>query len=280
MTRLEKRFADLKARNRKALITFITAGDPQPESTVSALHAMVAGGADVIELGVPFSDPEAEGPAIQASSERALAHGVTMLHVLDMVRAFRETDADTPVVLMGYLNSVLRMGEVAYARAAETAGVDGLIMVNLPPEEATLLNAELKAHGQNLIFLIAPTTTASRAELILNSASGFVYYVSLKGITGANTLDPDHVREKVTDLQARTSLPVMVGFGIKDAETAKSIGEVADGVVVGSALVRTMGEGEPASIGSRLENQVSELRAALDSLPESSSDSPSEERSS
>ena len=267
-SRLELRLTELKDANTKALVTFITAGDPEPGCTVSAMHALVAGGADVIELGVPFSDPEAEGPAIQASSERALAHGVTLLHVLEMVREFREQDTRTPVVLMGYLNSVLRMGEVAYAAAAQAAGVDGLIMVNLPPEEAGLLHAELSKRGQNLIFLVAPTTTQKRAEQILKAASGFVYYVSLKGITGASHLDPDAVGAKVTGLQARTALPVFVGFGIKDGPTAKAIGKVADGVVVGSALVRTMGRKDtPDGIDAKLKAQVNELRVALDSLP-------------
>lgn len=278
-TRLETRLGELKAANTKALVTFITAGDPQPSCTVSAMHALVAGGADVIELGVPFSDPEAEGPAIQVSSERALAHGVTLIQVLDMVREFRSQDKQTPIVLMGYLNSVLRMGERSYAAAAQEAGVDGLIMVNLPPEEADLLQSELLQHQQNLIFLVAPTTTQKRAEQILKAASGFVYYVSLKGITGASNLDPEAVRAKVTSLQARTALPVFVGFGIKDGATAKAIGEVADGVVVGSALVRTMGEhaadvnstrndgGDGLEvINAQLKTQVNELRVALDSL--------------
>lgn len=266
MSRLETRMTELRAANRKALVTFITAGDPAPSSTVSAMHALVAGGADVIELGIPFSDPEAEGPAIQASSERALEHGMTLVQVLQMVTEFRSTDNSTPIVLMGYLNSVLRMGEAEYASAAQRAGVDGLIMVNLPPEEAGLLVSELAAHDQNLIFLVAPTTTAERAQKILQAGSGFVYYVSLKGITGANHLDPAAVREKVTSLQARTALPVMVGFGIKDAESARAIGQTADGVVVGSALVRTMGERPVADIDAALAAQVGELRTALDSL--------------
>ncbi len=266
MSRLERRLAELKAARKKALVTFITAGDPQPSCTVSAMHALVAGGADVIELGVPFSDPEAEGPAIQASSERALAHGVTLLQVLEMVREFRTSDSTTPVVLMGYLNSVLRMGELEYAIGAENAGVDGLIMVNLPPEEAELLRAELAARAQNLIFLVAPTTTATRAQKILQASSGFVYYVSLKGITGASHLDPEAVRAKVSALQARTRLPVLVGFGIKDAASAKAIGQTADGVVVGSALVRTMGDNSPDRINAKLQAQVGEIRHALDSL--------------
>lgn len=266
MTRLDDRLSRLAEAKRRALVTFITAGDPQPECTVAAMHALVAGGADVIELGVPFSDPEAEGPATQMSSERALAHGVTLVRVLAMVSEFRETDSDTPIVLMGYLNSVLRMGEAAYARAAEAAGVDGLIMVNLPPEEAQPLKAELASRNQDLIFLIAPTTTPERAAQILEQASGFVYYVSLKGITGAGNLDPAAVRQRVAELQSHTSLPVMVGFGIKDGATAGTIGEVADGVVVGSALVRTMGAAEMAEIPARLEAQVGELRAALDAI--------------
>ncbi len=267
MSRLDARWEELKTSDRKALVCFITAGDPRPSSTVSGMHALVAGGADIIELGIPFSDPEAEGPAIQASSERALAHGVTLRHVLEMVREFRSKDTQTPVVLMGYLNSVLRMGEAEYAQAAQQVGVDGLIMVNLPPEEATSLRQELGSRDQNLIFLVAPTTTEQRAEQILRAGSGFIYYVSLKGITGASHIDPAAVRDKVTGLQARTALPVYVGFGIKDAASARAIGEVADGVVVGSALVRTMGENDVSEIDSKLESQVAELRAALDSLP-------------
>jgi len=266
VTRLAQRMSALKAQGRKSLLTFITAGDPEPGATVGAMHALVAGGTDVIELGIPFSDPEAEGPAIQASSERALAHGVTLLQVLEMVREFRLTDALTPVVLMGYLNSVLRMGEANYAAAAQEAGVDGLIMVNLPPEEAEELRNELTAHEQDLIFLVAPTSTPERSRRILAAAQGFVYYVSLKGITGAGHLDPREVRQKVGELRASTALPVVVGFGIKDGATAKAIGEVADGVVVGSALVATMGEVPPAEINARLTAQTAELRSSLDSL--------------
>lgn len=266
MSRLDVRFADLKAKGRRALVTFITAGDPQPDCTVSAMHALVAGGADVIELGIPFSDPEAEGPAIQASSERALAHGITLRHVLDYVDQFRHTDTTTPVVLMGYLNSVLRMGEAAYAEAAQTAGVDGLIMVNLPPEEAGELQAELKAREQDVIFLVAPTTTQERSRKILDAASGFVYYVSLKGITGAALIDADSVQTKVSQLRTQTQLPIMVGFGVKDASSVRAIGNTADGVVVGSALVRTMAESAPGTIDGALTRQVAALREALDGL--------------
>ena len=264
--RLDARLADLRRDRRKALVSFITAGDPEPSVTVPALHALVRGGADVLELGVPFSDPEAEGPAIQRSSERGLAQGMTLRGCLDLVRTFRADDDATPVVLMGYLNSVLAMGEETFADAAATAGVDGLIMVNLPPEEAGPLKAALDRHGIRLIFLVAPTTTERRARLILDAASGFVYYVSLKGITGADHLDTVAVGEKLKWLRGLTQLPVMVGFGIKDGASARAVAAHADGAVVGSALVRTMAAcaDDPAAIPERLAGQAREIRAALD----------------
>ena len=266
-TRLKSRFDALG--ERRALVTFITAGDPTLEHTVPAMHALVAGGTDVIELGIPFSDPEAEGPAIQASSERALANGATLRSVLDDVRAFRETDPDTPVVLMGYLNSVLAMDN--FPVRAGDAGVDGLIMVNLPPEEAQPLQGELAAQGIDLIFLVAPTSTPERCRAIVNKASGFVYYVSLKGITGAGNLDVDEVKAKVAalrEMQTAPALPVCVGFGIKDAETARAIGEGADGVVVGSALVQMMAEHreDTKACAAALEDAVAALRRGLDTL--------------
>jgi tryptophan synthase alpha chain len=265
-SRLDRRLASLKSAGRKALVTFITAGDPTPAATVPALHALVRGGADVVELGVPFSDPEAEGPTIQASSERGLRQGMTLRGCLDMVRRFREEDGATPVVLMGYLNNVLAMGCSEFARAAGAAGVDGLIMVNLPPEEAGELKPELDRHGIRLIYLVAPTTTEARARLILDQAAGFVYYVSLKGITGADHLDPEAVGEKVRWLKDMTALPVMAGFGIKDAASARAVARHADGVVVGSILVRTMADcaDRPERIPERLEAQVRELRGGLD----------------
>ncbi|MGE0622509.1 MAG: tryptophan synthase subunit alpha [Pseudomonadales bacterium] len=265
MSRLETRFAALAASGRKALTTFITAGDPSLDATVPALHQLVASGADIIELGIPFSDPEAEGPAIQASSERGLANGTRLVTCLDMVKTFREQDTETPVVLMGYLNSVLAMGEETFAAAAAEAGVDGLIMVNLPPEEADTLKAALDRANIDLIFLVAPTTTDERLPKILARASGFVYYVSLKGITGADHLDAAAVGERVAKIKARTHLPVQVGFGIKDGTAARAIGRHADGVVVGSALVRTMGgEADAARRLARLAEQAAELRQALD----------------
>jgi tryptophan synthase alpha chain len=265
-SRLDRRLAELGSAGRKALVTFITAGDPVAAATVPALHALVRGGADVLELGVPFSDPEAEGPVIQASSERGLRQGMTLRGCLDMVRRFREEDDATPVVLMGYLNSVLAMGCSVFARAAGEAGVDGLIMVNLPPEEAGELKPELDRHGIRLIYLVAPTTTETRARLILDQAAGFVYYVSLKGITGADHLDAVAVGDKIDWLKAMTPLPVMVGFGIKDAATAGAVARHADGVVVGSVLVRTMADcaDRPDRIPERLEAQARELRGGLD----------------
>lgn len=265
MSRIGKCFDDLAASGRKALTTFITAGDPIQDATVPALHALADAGADVIELGVPFSDPEAEGPAIQASSERGLASGTTLAGCLEMVRIFRETNDETPLVLMGYLNPVLAMGEVTFARAAGEAGVDGLIMVNLPPEEAGILRPALQENDIDLIFLVAPTTTSDRLKRIVADAAGFVYYVSLKGITGSANLDVAEVAARVREIKAATPIPVQVGFGIKDGAIANAVGKHADGVVVGSALVRTMAEHTDPDIRlERLGEQVRELRRALD----------------
>ena len=266
--RLELRLGALRGAGRKALVTFITAGDPGPAATVPALHGLVRGGADVLELGVPFSDPEAEGPAIQASSERGLAQGMTLRGCLDLVRAFRADDPDTPMVLMGYLNAVLAMGVETFAAAAAEVGVDGLILVNLPPEEAAPLQTALRAHDIRLIFLVAPTTTEARARMIVEHASGFVYYVSLKGITGADHLDTAAVGERLRWLRRLTTLPVMVGFGIKDAATARAVAAHADGAVVGSALVRTMAAcaSAPQQIPGRLEAQAREIKSALDGM--------------
>jgi tryptophan synthase alpha chain len=266
VNRLDERFAELRRQGRKALVPFITAGDPEPAVTVPALHALVRGGADVLELGIPFSDPEAEGPVIQAASERALHQGMTLRRTLTMVETFRRDDARTPVVLMGYLNSVLAMGAAPFADAAAAAGVDGLIMVNLPPEEAGELAPELGRAGIRLIYLVAPTTTEPRARMILDHGGGFVYYVSLKGITGADHLDRDDVGAKLRWLKGMTTLPVVVGFGIKDGASARAVAREADGVVIGSALVATMGAPGLAAeaIPARLETQLAEIRRALD----------------
>jgi tryptophan synthase alpha chain len=267
--RLVTRLAALRKEGRKALVTFITAGDPRREVTVPALHALVRGGANVLELGIPFSDPEAEGPVIQAASERGLASGTRLATCLALVADFRATDRDTPIVLMGYLNSLLAMGIDRFATAAADAGVDGVIMVNLPPEEAHDLKSALDAAGISLIFLVAPTTTDARARMILEHASGFVYYVSLKGITGADSLDRSTAGPRLRWLRGLTALPVMAGFGIKDPATAAAMAADADGVVMGTALVATIANAlaEPDAIPARLEAQVSAVRSALDKVP-------------
>jgi tryptophan synthase alpha chain len=266
VSRLTTRLAELRRHGRKALVSFITAGDPVPDATVPALIALVKGGADVLEVGVPFSDPEAEGPAIQASSERALANGTRLFDVLAMVREFRDVDDETPVILMGYLNSIERMGYQTFASCACEAGVDGVILVNLPPEEATELKSALEKLDIDLIFLVAPTTTLDRARRIVASASGFVYYVSLKGVTGADHIAVDSVLERVKALRAVTALPIMVGFGIKDGAAAHALSREADGVVIGSALVNTMGAlaAEPARIPDALTARIGDLRRAID----------------
>ncbi len=275
-TRLERCFSNLSQNqqkpgvSRKALTTFITAGDPVPQITVPSMHKMVEAGADILELGIPFSDPEAEGPAIQASSERALQHGTSLLHVLDMVSEFRREDGTTPVILMGYLNSIERMGYDSFAERGARAGIDGLIMVNLPPEEASNLVELMQARNMNVIFLVAPTTTPDRMDIIGSQASGFIYYVSLKGTTGAGHLDTAAVANKLTELRKHTRLPIQVGFGIRDGETARKVAGVADGVVVGSALVETMGQSlaNPEQIPNLLYQQVHEIRQAMDTPPE------------
>lgn len=238
MSRIAERFRTLSVQGRKALIPYVTAGDPGPEATVPLMHAMVAAGADVIELGVPFSDPMADGPVIQAACERALAAGTTLDHVLEWVRVFRHTDARTPIVLMGYLNPIEVRGYEAFAHAAAQAGVDGVLTVDLPPEEGHELMVALERAGVDPIFLVAPTSSRERIAQICAAARGFVYYVSLKGVTGASTLDIDAVRDKMAVIRTYAKTPIGVGFGVKDAATAAAVGAVADAVVVGSAIVR------------------------------------------
>ena len=262
-TRIKRTFAQLKEQGRKALISFITAGDPSPAFTVVGLHALVAGGADLLELGIPFSDPEAEGPTIQAANERALAGGITLKQVLVMVAEFRQQDDQTPIILMGYLNSVLAMQD--FATEAAEAGVDGLIMVNLPPEEGAELQAQLAASSMDLIYLIAPTTTEARAAEIISKASGFIYYVSLKGTTGAENLRTDEVGIRTNALRATTEIPLCVGFGVRDAQTAAALSEHSDGVVVGSVLVEKMAAGtDPAAVSQSLQETIADIRQGLD----------------
>lgn len=236
-TRIDARFAALRQEGRPALVTFITAGDPDLETSLSIMQALPQAGADLIELGMPFSDPMADGPAIQQAGRRALKGGQTMRRTLEMVRRFRADDETTPVVLMGYYNPIYTYGNEAFLADAAAAGVDGLIIVDLPPEADDELCLPAMAHGINFIRLAAPTTDAARLPQVLRNTSGFVYYVSITGITGSATPDPASVAAAVGRIKAKTDLPVAVGFGVKNADQACAIGEAADGVVVGSALV-------------------------------------------
>lgn len=264
MSRIEKTFTALSCQGRKGLIPFITAGDPDPARTVDYMHALAAGGADVIELGVPFSDPMADGPVIQRASERALARGMTLRHVLDDVRVFRQRDDVTPVVLMGYANPIERMGVEQFGTAAREAGVDGVLVVDYPPEEAVPFAELMRASGIDPIFLLAPTSTEARIAAVGKVASGYVYYVSLKGVTGAANLDVASIASKIPAIKAHVPLPVGVGFGIRDAQTARSVADVADAVVIGSRLVQLL-EQTPAQDGAQvLQDFIAQIRQALD----------------
>ncbi len=262
--RITEKLADLKTKNKKALVPFITAGDPSLESTVSIMHALVKGGADMIELGVPFSDPMADGPTIQRSSERALERGVNTNFVFQCVKTFREHDNETPVVLMGYLNPIEIRGFDKYATQAVEAGVDGVLLVDLPPEEAVPLRTAFNRHGLNLISLAAPTTTAERLHRLATESQGYLYYVSFAGVTGASNIDTKDVLAKASALRAQANVPVMIGFGIKDAASAKALAPAADGIVIGSALVEALAaSNDPASTA---EVFLKPIRDALDSI--------------
>ena len=269
MSRLAARFAQLKQQGRVALIPYITAGDPQPAVSVPLMHALVAAGADVLELGVPFSDPMADGPVIQQAAERALKHRVSLHQVLDMVREFRKQDSGTPVVLMGYLNPIEVFVYKTFATDAAQAGVDGVLTVDLPPEEAEEFVPTVRAQGLDPIFLIAPTSDAGRLRRILAVASGFIYYVSLRGVTGAAHLDLTEVRTKVNLIKKQTTLPVGVGFGIGTPEDAARVAAFADAVVVGSALVKRIGAlaATPDKIPAAGAAFLAGLRAAMDKAP-------------
>lgn len=266
MSRIAQCFTQAKASGKKLLVAYIVNGDPHPEVTLPAMHEMVAKGVDVIELGVPFSDPMAEGPVIQKGHERALVHKTSLTGTLEIVKQFRVTNSHTPIILMGYANPIERFGYQAFAKAAALAGVDGLLTVDLPPEEVAVLKDALDAVGLDNIFLLAPTTTVERARKIAAHATGFLYYVSLKGVTGAGHLDVGSVKAKLAEFGLLTQLPVCVGFGIKDAATAKAVAALADGVVIGSVLVEKMGslEGQPAAvIASAVGAIVSDIRQAI-----------------
>ena len=264
MNRITVTFSQLATQGRKALIPFITAGDPSLDKTVPLMHALVAAGADVIELGVPFSDPMADGPTIQRASERALKNGMTLRGVLAMVAEFRQKDAVTPVVLMGYGNPVEAMGwEVFAARCAEV-GVDGVLTVDFPPEESHAAFEYLQRHDIAPIFLLAPTTTEARIQQVAQLARGYVYYVSLKGVTGAGNLDVDSIAVKMPQLRRFLTLPIGVGFGIRDAETARQVANISDAVVIGSRIVQAIESSAPDAVLDNVQNFVAGVRAALD----------------
>lgn len=270
--RIASTFATLKAQGRKALIPFITAGYPFADVTPELMHAMVAGGADVIELGVPFSDPSADGPVIQKAGDKALAFGIGLVQIFDMVRAFRKTNTTTPVVLMGYANPVERYDQKyatpgvssPFVRDAAAAGVDGVLIVDYPPEECEAFAADLRAHGMDLIFLLAPTSTEARMAQVARVASGYVYYVSLKGVTGSGALDTNAVEAMLPRIRAHIHIPVGVGFGIRDAATARTIAQVADAVVIGSKIIQLLEDQPRAQVAATAQNFLREIRTALD----------------
>ena len=264
MSRIQTVFASLKANHKKALIPYITAGDPHQKHTVNMLHALVKTGADMIELGIPFSDPMADGPVIQRASERALKHKVGLKHVLEMVTEFRQTDTKTPIILMGYANPIEAMGFEKFTQAAKLAGIDGVLTVDYPPEECKAFIATLQANGMDSIFLLSPTSDAKRMDLIVNQASGFLYYVSLKGVTGAANLDVEQVKARVAEIRTKTNLPIGVGFGVKDAATAKNVAAFADAVVVGSRMVTTVEESNEGNLIANISALMQELRSAID----------------
>jgi tryptophan synthase alpha chain len=266
MSRIKTIFDQLKQQGKKALIPYITAGDPHPDVTVGLLHAMVANGADMIELGVPFSDPMADGPVIQRASERALVHHVGLSRVLEMVREFRQQNNVTPIILMGYANPVEAMGQEKFADRAQAAGVDGVLTVDYPPEECQDFTALLQARGVDPIFLLSPTTEPARVEVIVNQASGFVYYVSLKGVTGAKNLDIEEVAQKVAEIRTLTDLPVGVGFGVRDAATATAVAAIGDAVVVGSRMVQAVEQSNDQNLVDNVAALMKELRAAVDAV--------------
>ena len=264
MSRIQGRFAALAKAKRKALIPYITAGDPHPSLTVPLLHGLVEAGADIIELGVPFSDPMADGPVVQRSGERALKHGVGLTDVLRLVTEFRKTDRETPLALMGYANPIEAMGTAKLLQAAKTAGVDGLIVVDYPPEECADFAQAAKAHDIDPIFLLAPTSTDKRIHDVARCGSGYLYYVSLRGVTGAAHLDLSDVAARIPKIRAATKLPIGVGFGIRDAESARRVAQTADAVVIGSRIIPEIEAGSAEQAVARVKAFLRPIREALD----------------
>jgi tryptophan synthase alpha chain len=266
MSRIQTKFEALKQQGRKALIPFVTAGDPNPSVTVSLMHALVEVGADVIELGVPFSDPMADGPVIQRASERALKHKVGLRDVLQMVAEFRIKDTLTPVVLMGYGNPIEAMGWEKFAMGCAEVGVDGVLTVDFPPEESHEAFEHLQKHGIDPIFLLAPTTNEERIKLVAKLARGYVYYVSLKGVTGAGNIDLTAIEQKIPELRKYITIPIGVGFGIRDAHTAQAVAALCDGVVVGSRIVQEIENSKESQVLENVSKLVKELRTAIDKV--------------
>jgi len=264
MSKIQATFERLQAQGRKALIPFITAGDPDPALTVPLMHTLVEAGADIIELGVPFSDPMADGPTIQRASERALLKGVSLRQVLGMVANFRADNNETPVVLMGYANPIEAMGVEEFAAAAFDAGVDGVLVVDYPPEESADFAKAMNANALDPIFLLAPTSTEKRIAQVAELASGYVYYVSLKGVTGSAALDVQSVAARIPEIHAATGVPVGVGFGIRDAATAGAVAKIADAVVVGSRIIEEIEQSTDETVCERVKALVADLRRGID----------------
>ncbi|MBC3874404.1 tryptophan synthase subunit alpha [Undibacterium flavidum] len=264
MSRIQACLAALAVQNKKGLIPFITAGDPDPELTLPLMHALVEGGADIIELGVPFSDPMADGPVIQRASERALLKGVSLRNVLEMVKQFRSTNQTTPVVLMGYANPIERMGQEQFIHAASEAGVDGVLVVDYPPEECEYFAENMHKNGMDTIFLLAPTSTDERIAQVGKIATGYVYYVSLKGVTGSGALDLDAVADMIPRIKKHVSVPVGVGFGIRDGVTAKAIASISDAVVIGSRIIQELENTPREQAVAAVQSFITGIRSALD----------------
>jgi len=264
MSRIAGRFEVLRKARRKALIPYITAGDPHPSLTVPLMHALVESGADVVELGVPFSDPMADGPVIQRAGDRALKHGVGLKDVLKIVADFRKSDTSTPVVLMGYANPVEAMGIAKFVAAAKAAGVDGVIVVDYPPEECGEFAALLKSSGMDPVFLLAPTSTAKRIDEVARIGSGYLYYVSLRGVTGAAHIDVSEISTIIPKIRAATKLPIGVGFGIRDAESARRIAQTADAVVIGSRIIQEIESAGPEHAVEKVKQFLIPIRKAMD----------------
>ena len=264
MSKIAKVFADLKAQGRKGLVPFITAGDPEPGITLDLLHALVRGGADVIELGIPFSDPMADGPVIQRASERALSHGMSLKHVIEIVKEFRQSNDHTPIVLMGYANPIEHMGTETFVRTAKDAGVDGVLVVDYPPEECEDFAQQCRVAGIDPIFLLAPTSSQARIDQVGKVAAGYIYYVSLKGVTGSANLDTKAVAGIIPQIRIASNLPIAVGFGIRDAQSAVAVGQAADAVVIGSRIVQLLEETPSSERVQSLERFLRDIREALD----------------